>query len=35
MIKAAALKYGYQGKDDNEADAMHIFYLTKDSLNLQ
>lgn len=34
MVKAAAAKYGYQGNDDNEADAMHIYYLTKNSLSI-
>lgn len=27
MIEAAKEKYGYQGNDDNEADAIHIFKL--------
>jgi Holliday junction resolvasome RuvABC endonuclease subunit len=34
MIQAAAMKYGYSGSDDNEADAIHIYYLTKDSLSI-
>lgn len=29
MIRAAAEKYGYIGKDDNEADAIHIYHLAK------
>jgi Holliday junction resolvasome RuvABC endonuclease subunit len=32
MIKAAQEKYGYIGKDDNEADALHILNLIKSSL---
>lgn len=35
MIQAAKDKYGYEGNDDNEADAIHIYYLTKDSLNIK
>lgn len=35
MIQAAKVKYGYTGNDDNEADAIHIYHLTKDSLNLK
>lgn len=34
MIKAAQEKYGYKGEDDNEADAIHIYHITKQSLNL-
>jgi len=34
MIKAAKDKYGYDGNDDNTADAIHIYFLAKDSLNL-
>lgn len=34
MIEAAKDKYGYTGSDDNEADAIHIYHLTKQSLNL-
>lgn len=34
MIKAAQEKYGYTGTDDNEADAIHIYHITKQSLNL-
>lgn len=34
MIEAARSKYGYTGSDDNEADAIHIYHLTKQSLNL-
>lgn len=34
MIKAAEEKYGYTGADDNEADAIHIYHITKQSLNL-
>lgn len=29
MIRAAREKYGYPGKDDNEADAIHIYHLAK------
>src|ERR1035437_9678254 len=29
MIKAAQEKYGYTGEDDNTADAIHIYHLTK------
>jgi Holliday junction resolvasome RuvABC endonuclease subunit len=29
MVKAAQEKYGYLGKDDNEADAIHLFHLAK------
>ena len=32
MIEAAKLKYNYQGNDDNEADAIHIFHLANDIL---
>lgn len=35
MIKAAQIKWGYLGNDDNEADAMAIYFLTKESLNLK
>lgn len=34
MIAAAQEKLGYLGKDDNEADALWIYDLTKKSLNL-
>lgn len=34
MVEAAQQMYGYFGNDDNTADAMHIFHLTKKSLNL-
>lgn len=34
MIAAARDKYGYQGKDDNEADAIHIYNLIKTDLGL-
>jgi len=27
MLDAAKKKYGYEGNDDNEADAMHLYYL--------
>lgn len=33
MIKAAQEKYGYTGEDDNEADAIHIYHLTKTMYN--
>ena len=29
MIQAAKDKYNYQGEDDNEADALHIYHLAK------
>jgi len=29
MISTAKEKYGYQGADDNEADALHILHLAK------
>jgi Holliday junction resolvasome RuvABC endonuclease subunit len=32
MIQAAKDKYGYDGSDDNEADAIHLWNLTKDKL---
>ena len=32
MIQAAKDKYGYNGNDDNEADAIHLWNLTKDKL---
>jgi len=35
MIKAAADKLGYQGNDDNEADALWILNLCKWELNLK
>lgn len=34
MVEAARLKYGYTGKDDNEADALHIYHHTIADLNL-
>jgi len=34
MIASAKEKYGYQGKDDNEADALHILHLTKHDLGI-
>lgn len=34
MIKAAQDKLGYLGNDDNEADALWIYQLTLNSLNL-
>lgn len=34
MIAAAQEKLGYEGKDDNEADALWILDLTKKTLNL-
>lgn len=34
MVKAAQEKYGYTGKDDNEADAIHLFHLAYRDLNL-
>jgi len=35
MIKAAKEKYGYEGDDDNTADAIHIYHLTKSSLYMK
>ena len=32
MIQAAKDKYGYMGSDDNEADAIHLWNLTKNKL---
>jgi Holliday junction resolvasome RuvABC endonuclease subunit len=32
MIKAAKDQYGYLGNDDNEADAIHMWYLAKNEL---
>lgn len=32
MVEAACSKYGYQGKDDNEADALHLLNLAKNDL---
>ena len=29
MIEAARKKYGYIGKDDNEADALHLLHLSR------
>jgi Holliday junction resolvasome RuvABC endonuclease subunit len=29
MIKSAQEKYGYNGNDDNEADAIHLYQLAK------
>jgi|688.fasta_scaffold286682_1 Holliday junction resolvasome RuvABC endonuclease subunit len=34
MIEAARLKYGYEGNDDNEADAILIYHHTLLELNL-
>ena len=34
MIEAAKAKFGYLGKDDNEADALHILDLCKHELNI-
>lgn len=33
MIIAAGSKYGYTGNDDNEADAIHLYHLTKSVYN--
>lgn len=33
MIAAAALKYGYTGTNDNEADAIHIYQLAQTIYN--
>jgi Holliday junction resolvasome RuvABC endonuclease subunit len=33
MIKAVVEKYGKTPKDDNEADAIHLFHLAKDFYN--
>ena len=35
MVEAAKAKYDYEGENDNVADAMHLYYLAKDSLNLK
>ena len=32
MVEAAKTKYGYDGKDDNEADALHLLHLAKKEL---
>ncbi len=32
MIEAAEKKYNYQGKDDNEADALHLLFLAYTTL---
>jgi hypothetical protein len=29
MIEAARKQYGYTGDSDDEADAIHLYYLTK------
>jgi Holliday junction resolvasome RuvABC endonuclease subunit len=34
MIQAAKDKYNYTGDDDNEADAIHMWYLFKEELSL-
>jgi|SRR5215217_361902 len=34
MIEAARLKLGYEGNDDNEADALWIYQLVKQELGL-
>lgn len=34
MVKAAKDKYGMESDDDNEADAIHIYHLTKNSLSI-
>ena len=34
MIEAAALKLGYEGKNDNEADALWIYQIVKEELGL-
>jgi Holliday junction resolvasome RuvABC endonuclease subunit len=34
MIEAARSKHGYLGNDDNTADAIHIYHLTRQSLSL-
>ncbi|MFW6272175.1 MAG: hypothetical protein ACOC2U_00130 [bacterium] len=35
MIEAARKLYGYQGNNDNEADALHILALAKKDLNIK
>lgn len=35
MIDAAVEKYGYDGKSDNVADAIHIYHLAKYTLNIK
>lgn len=34
MIAAAQEKYGYTDNDDNVADALHIYHLTKQDFNI-
>lgn len=34
MIEAAKTKFGYTGNDDNEADAICLFYLAQSDLNI-
>ena len=34
MVQAAVNRYGYFGNDDNTADALHIYHLTRQSLGL-
>ena len=34
VIKAVQEKYGYDGEDDNEADAIALYHLAKTDLNL-
>lgn len=33
MVQAAKEKYGYQGTSDDQADAIHLYYLTDADLN--
>jgi Holliday junction resolvasome RuvABC endonuclease subunit len=34
MIESARVQYGYDGNDDNEADAIHIYHHTISDLNI-
>lgn len=34
MIEAAKEKYGYEGNNDNEADAIHLYHLAKEDLKI-
>jgi len=35
MVNSAKTKYGYDGEDDNVADAMHMLELCKEELNVK
>ena len=34
MVAAAREKYNYQGESDDEADAIHLYFKTKNDLNI-